>query len=610
MMTWRLFARVCTVGMLLASTAMAQNDTPVAPLYVPPPASPTLSAPLPNLPPVQLDLGNDNVGVAQQLAHEQGVQGRVLWIDGLANIDRINTADKIQAVVNQVQDAGFNTVVLDAKPIPGLTLYPSRYAPRMAEWRGAKLPPEFDPLAELVTRGHAAGLQVIANMNTFSEGHRLFAKGPGYDHPEWQTTLAEPQLLLTAQNGQPTMPLAAKIPNQPTTTTNLYVYTSLNELAVKPGMVVALLNEAKRVLMVADAGALAALGVALPKGGSVLAGEGEAADFLRQYAVVGLPVKMVTTVSYVRSGQAAPTIPLWTNPNSPEVQQRLLDMLNELVTNYAVDGVIFDDRMRFVNSNADMSEASRRGFEAYVGTSLNWPDDVMTLDVTYPSLARRAIPGPYYDAWIVWRATVIRNWLARAINTAKAVRPGTTVAVYVGSWYGEYPAYGSNWAANDFQAGFRFLTDAYRRTGYAQLLDWMTTGCYYPIATIAEANAVGANPGLTVEAAGQLSNRAVNSGTWVYAGLSLDKYDKNPEGLARALQAAAGTTQGIMIFDLSHKIDQFWPVFKQAFAQPAPPPPAIPGLLQDVRERHRLREQLGVTAPPVIIMNGSAGVGL
>ena len=59
----------------------------------------------------------------------------------------------------------------------------------------------------------------------------------------------------------------------------------------------------------------------------------------------------------------------------------------------------------------------------------------------------------------------------------------TTVSTYVGSWYGDYFGVGSNWAADDFQAGYRPLTDAYRKTGFAGLTDWMTTGCFTTTST-------------------------------------------------------------------------------------------------------------------------------
>lgn len=607
MMFMRIFSTVFIIT--LALQAFAQQTC--TPLPAPPFTPPANYLPFPALPPVQLDEANNGIGMAQHVAREKGVQGRVLWIDGLANIDRLNTPEKIQSLVKQVRAVGFNTVVLDAKPIPGYTLYPSKYAPRMTEWKGFKLPVEIDPLKELVNDGHAVGLQVLVNFNTFSEGHRLFGKGPGYDHPEWQTTFCEPQLVMLGLDRQASMPLVQRTAGQATTPNSLYVYTTLTEVAPKAGMVIAILDETRSVLGLLDGGFVAGLNVTVPKGGAFLVGEGAAADFLRQNTRIGVPLSFAVLPNYVLSSQStSPGVPLWTDPNDPVVQQRLFDMLTELVTSYPIDGVVFDDRMRFANVNADMSEASRQAFEAYIGKKLTWPDDVVRFEVSFPALARRALPGPYADAWNIWRAMTIRNWLACAVTTIKKARAGVSVGAYVGSWYGEYPPLGSNWAANDFQAGFRFLTDAYRQTGFAQLLDWMSTGCYYSVATLSEAAAAGSNPGSTIEAAGQLSNRAANDSTWMYAGISLDKFDGNPDGLAHALQAAAATTQGVMVFDLSHKIEQFWPVFQQAFQQPANAPHTVPGLLDEVKTQEAQRRAAGLTDPPVIIFNGAAGTGL
>src|SRR5207244_3098451 len=123
---------------------------------------------------------------------------------------------------------------------------------------------------------------------------------------------------------------------------------------------------------------------------------------------------------------------------------RLIDMVAELFRAYALDGVIFDDRLRYAGINADFSEDSRKQFETYVGKSINWPDEVFHYEVEFPALSRRVVPGPLYEAWLVWRAQSIRNWLAAAAQTVKSIRPGATVSVYAGSWYGEYPAFGSN----------------------------------------------------------------------------------------------------------------------------------------------------------------------
>ncbi len=80
--------------------------------------------------------------------------------------------------------------------------------------------------------------------------------------------------------------------------------------------------------------------------------------------------------------------------------------------------------------------------------------------------------------------------------------------------------------------------------------------------------------------------------------------------MQQALQAAAASTQGVMVFDLSHNIDQFWPVFQSAFATPAAAPQAVPGLLDDVRRQRAAQKASGVPLPPVILYGGTPGTGL
>jgi uncharacterized lipoprotein YddW (UPF0748 family) len=364
------------------------------------------------------------------------------------------------------------------------------------------------------------------------------------------------------------------------------------------------------VLALVTGAGLSVVAPSLPTGGAALVGNGAAGDFLRQNAAPGQRLALQTTPAYVPIGQRPERqVPLMTNPHSPEVRQRVLNMVAEVIQNYAVDGVIFDDRLRYAGIDADFSEQTRRDFEQYVGKTLRWPDDVLRFEFAFPSMSRREIPGPYYDAWLVFRALNLRNWVAQAVATAKAIRPNVTVSAYVGSWYPDYPDVGANWATDDFTAGYRFLNNAYQKTGFAGLLDWITTGCYYRTSTIGEAAANGQDIGSTVEAAGQFSNRAANEQTWVYAGLSLIDFVNRTDQLKRVLQAAAATTQGIMVFDLSHSIESFWPVFAEAFKEPAQAPHGVPGLLAEVRQQHAAKKAANAPESPVILYKGISGTG-
>ena len=372
--------------------------------------------------------------------------------------------------------------------------------------------------------------------------------------------------------------------------------------------------ETGKVIAHIEGGALSLLGSA-PWKGAYLVGEGAGATFLRQNAPLGGSLTLDTVPVFIPMAQMQEQVPLMVNPHRAEVQQRIHDMVAEVCTRYEIDGVIFDDRFRYAGINADFSDDTHKQFEAYLapvlgGKTLKWPDDVFRYDLAFPTLARRLTPGPYYDAWLTWRALTLRNWLAATAATVKSIRPNATVSTYNGSWYGDYAALGANWAADDFNAGFRFLTPSYQKTGYAGLTDWITTGCYYPTSTMSEALGAGKSAGATIEAAGQLSNRAANDQTWVYAGLNVADYAKQPEKLKTAVQAALASTQGVMVFDLSAFDDTIWNLFGEMFKEPAVAPHAVPGLLAQVRQQRIARKASGVPDPPVIIHNGIPGTGL
>ena len=583
------------------------------PLVVPSPAPVTPYVPLKSLPPAVFDDADDAVGLAQQMTRDRGLQARIIWIDGTANLNRVNTADKITALTAQLKKAGFNTIVFDIKPIVGYTLYPSKLAPKLTTWLGGKtLPISFDPLAVMVAQAHANGLQIVTSMNVFSEGHRDVKYGPGYDHPEWQTTLCEPSLSLMSSTSGATPYALSDRANQPVRLPGqISLITETEGLKALPGTLAAVLDGNMRVVAMADGAALPALSLSVPPGGSVLLGGGPAGDWLKSYAPLGAQLSLLTNSQFVPiSARPEQQVPLMVNPNDPAVQTRILNMVAEVVRGYGVDGVIFDDRLRYAGANADFSPITHAQFETFLGHPVKWPDDVLTYSVAYPSLTKRLIPGPDYDAWNVFRTLTIRNWLASAAATVKAIRPTATVSVYAGSWYPDYPQLGSNWAADDFSAGLRFLTPSYQKTGFAGLTDWMTTGCYYVPGTIADAQGQGRTAGESVEAAGQFSNRAVNDQTFVYAGIALSNYNGHPEQLQKALQGALASTQGVMVFDLSHNIDQFWTTFQTAFSTPAVAPQAVPGLLDDLRRRHAARKAAGTPDPPVIVYNGTSGTGL
>jgi hypothetical protein len=203
----------------------------------------------------------------------------------------------------------------------------------------------------------------------------------------------------------------------------------------------------------------------------------------------------------------------------------------------------------------------------------------------------------------------MRQFVAGIRDQIRAINPEAQLGVYAGSWYGEYPNIGSNWASTFTESGFWFATPSYRRSGFANEIDFLITGCYYPTATIYDAMGKGANIGATVEAAAALSNRLVGDATWTYAGLMLSEFRGDPELLADALQAAVTGSQGVMVFDLSHDFDVYAATLRQAFSAPRPAPHQVRGLIESVRRKRAAARAAGRLDPPVTLTVGAAGTG-
>jgi hypothetical protein len=566
-----------------------------------------LEAPLPTVPGVMIDAYANGVGVAQQLARSYNLQARILWIDGTANIERFNTETKIVELVKQIRESGFNTIVFDVKPISGQVLYPSAIAPKLTEWKGRNLPIEFDPLAIMVREAKAANLWFFVSLNAFSEGHKMFQVGPGYTKTDWLTTTYEAKPIIKLEDSKP---FDVNTQLNKVELGQVSEFTSVADLPKSgPDGVAVLVSRDCRMENKFDATALGIGLSPLPSGSILLYGTGEAASFLTENYKLSGHVQFDTEPEYVPiSDPRELQYPLMVNPNNPDVQRYEISIAQEVVRNYPIDGIIYDDRFRYGGINADFSELTREQFEHHVGRRLTWPDDVFKFTLN-KNMSRGLKPGPYYDAWMAWRSKVLHDYLEKVRRAVKEVRPTVELGLYVGSWYGEYPALGDNYASPSTHAGFWFLSPSYRVQGTAPLLDFLISGCYYPTPTIYDALSRGVAIGNSIEAAGMLTNRLIRDECWTYAGIDVNDFTDAPNELLKALQAACASTQGVMVFDLSHNMEPVWPVFAKAFSQRKRPPHASTQALINVRHNRALQDKAGRADPPVIIAAGSAGIG-
>jgi len=516
---------------------------------------------------------------ARSVSANLGLQGRVLWVDATANLDRVTTPEGVADLVGRAQRARFTTIVVDVKPVVGHVLYKSRFATPLRHWRG-KSYPDFDVLAAFVRECRKAGLEIAAALNVFSEGHKHFSTGLAYEKRELQSTAYTVERRLLAADGSGIPVRSPADPDEPGKTV---VYgddhlvppnggSALSALIDPQGRVEGLVSPALlngHPLAAPEDGHVADLGSSEARWAEPRLRPGESARFEAQGRLV--PVTEAPTER----------VAAFVSPYHPEARSRQIALLREVAENYDVDALVFD-RMRFANLYNDFGAAAREAFEAWLGRkAARWPEDVIAFDPVPGEPMRR---GPLYRPWLEFRARTIREFVREATEAVRAVKPSIQFGVYVGSWYPEYYPVGVNWASEKFRRRYTWASSAYHEAGYAEFFDWITTGCYYPVPTRDDARRLRQDEDFTVEAAAELSVAVVQNAAPVYAGLYVLDYRGRPDDFARAISTATRRSQGVMIFDVSHVYEYgWWSVLEAACPHPAAAPHQVPALTAESR---------------------------
>lgn len=518
---------------------------------------------------------------ARTLTLNLGQQARVMWVDATANIDRIKTPEGVHDIVEHCKKANITTIVLDVKPVVGEVLFNSKIATHLTSWKGKRYP-DFDTLAAFVAECKEAGIELCTSFNVLGEGHKYFNRGLAYRKVDWQSVTYVVERALIAQDNA-RLPMRAETDpedaNKPTVHGDDFVVEPTpaagNQLAV-------LLDGDRHVAGAIDPALLGDEPLVAPEDGRLLELSGPAMDWANQHIRAGDVTRYEAVGRRVPVTEASSEkIAAFINPLHPEARRYEINLMKEVARNYPVDGIVFD-RMRYSNLYNDYSDITRAAFEQWLGKKLSrWPDDVIRFNPVPGEPPRR---GRYYRQWLEFRARVIREFVREATEELRAVRPELVFGTYVGSWYTEYYGVGVNWGSDKFPVRAGWATPTYNETGIAEFLDWISTGCYYPIASRDEARALGREEGGTVEAAAELSMIAVANSVPVYAGLYALNYQGNPDGFARAISVACKKSQGVMIFDISYIYDyNWWGLLEQAFPQPSIPPHKNPGITSQLR---------------------------
>jgi uncharacterized lipoprotein YddW (UPF0748 family) len=265
--------------------------------------------------------------------------------------------------------------------------------------------------------------------------------------------------------------------------------------------------------------------------------------------------------NYVWDGSTARVESMWTyyggrgskpaaflNPVNSEAQAYILSIINEIVSNYHVKGIILD-RGRFDSLESDFSALTKTAFENYIGNAVAvWPDDVFKWTGNGVKTE-----GTLYKKWIEFRASIIYNFFQQAKQKAKGANK--EFGTYVGAWYASYYNEGVNWASKTYDPSTKYTwaTPDYKNYGYAEELDFILTGCY-------SSNVSGVDNYI------EQSKAAINGKIPIAAGLYVDDYvsvEKNNPGRGKTtfydcLVAARKGTKNIMIFDMVHLNDDLY----------------------------------------------------
>jgi uncharacterized lipoprotein YddW (UPF0748 family) len=565
--------------------------------------------------------------IARSVSGALGAQGRLMWVDGTANIvrtvkvdgkaqisDYTTTRTGVAEVVRHCKEAHINTIVVDVKPLSGEVLYNSKIAPHLRQYKGHPVP-DFDVLAAFIEEGHRAGLLVDASVNILSEGHKYYNSGPAYAHPDWQSIVYTVDRGLIAPDGKR---LPIRVLNEPTdaarpvlldenssiqgseptgsigleTTGSDLLPNADGEAQMRIGRQLnVVIDGSNRVTGVVDSGLLGDDALEAPADGRLTtATRQEDRDWINRNIKPGGIVRFdmrsdLTPIALAPSEKVA----CFVNALHPEARRHELDLVREIVSGYDIDGFVLD-RCRYSNIYNDFSPRSRDAFVQWLGAKfknqnlpakIDWPADVFRFPV---NPGDDLIQGPLYGLWLEFRAQVIRDFVADIARIVRATRPGIALGSYVGSWYPAYYGVGVNWGSEYTALRYPWFTPDYPQTCYAEFFDWISTGCYYPVPTRTEAREQGLSERGTVEYAAQLSNQAVANGAFVYPGVNVPDYAGRPQALLKALEAAGRQGQGWMIFDLSY-IDEYnwWPQLAAAYPKEVAPPDRVTGLLSAMR---------------------------
>lgn len=266
-------------------------------------------------------------------------------------------------------------------------------------------------------------------------------------------------------------------------------------------------------------------------------------------------------------------LPNFLSPASAQARRANADALRELAADPLIETIILSG-LGFQDTLADLGPSARVAFESWTGITLRrWPEEVIGEKPT-PLPIGPWTRGAYWDAWMLWRASVLKEHLIELYTAATL--PGATerprLAVLVDAPYPAHQRMGLNWAAARSTAttDYRWLPEGYEAMAAGHLMDALVLGFWEPgLLTANDAEREGFAWWASVEGATAAAVRYRGDGTALIGAI-------NSEGSgsqwASAARASLQRTGGVALLPASHFLANpgEWDLLRLAVVEGAP----------------------------------------
>ncbi|HEY9866488.1 MAG TPA: glycoside hydrolase family 10 protein [Candidatus Obscuribacterales bacterium] len=116
---------------------------------------------------------------------------------------------------------------------------------------------------------------------------------------------------------------------------------------------------------------------------------------------------------------------VWLNPFHPEVQQFILNLIAEVVKNYDINGIQFDD---------------------HFGLPAEFGYDDYTIKLYQKEHNGQSPSADFYETyWVRWRADKINQFMKKTFETIKSIKPDCIVSLSPNPLHFSLPAYLQDW---------------------------------------------------------------------------------------------------------------------------------------------------------------------